>query len=94
MKIKRMSKSTIKIFLISMFLTSFFVISLAAFLVAEKNSLKTGIREIKKPLALYTSKNVIRFVVNDREFKFSTEPIQDTVNSRGLGALMLVVLSL
>lgn len=75
-------------------MTVFFILSLAAFLVAEKNSLKTGVREIKSPLALYTSGDEIRLVVNDRELNFSLKPIQDAVSGRGTAALMLVFLSL
>lgn len=75
-------------------MTVFFILSLAAFLVAEKNSLKTGVRKIKSPLALYTSEDEIRFVVNDRELNFSLKPIQDAVSGREAVALMLVFLSL
>lgn len=94
MKIKRISKSSLKIFMASFFLTAFFIMSLAAFVVVEKNSLKTGVREIKSPLALYSSDSEIRLVVNDRELEFSLEPIQNAVKSRGFGALLLVLLSL
>lgn len=94
MKIKRISKSSIKIFIASFFLTAFFMASLLAFIVAEKNSLKTGVREIKSPLALYTSEEKITFIVNDREFKLSLEPIRDALSSKGFGALLLVVFSL
>lgn len=91
---KRISKSSVKLFLTSLFLTAFFALSLAAFVVAEKNSLKTGVREIKSPLALYTSEEQIRLIVNDRELKFSLEPVLDAAKSRGFAALMLVFLSL
>ncbi len=94
MKIKRISKSSFKIFIASFFLTAFFLTSLLSFIVVEKNSLKTGIREIKSSLSLYTSGSEIRLVVNDREIKFSLEPLQDAINSREFGALMLVLLSL
>ena len=94
MKIKRISKSSVKIFFVSFFLTVFFMASLGAFVLAEKNSLKTGVREIETSLALYTSDDNIRLVVNDRELIFSSEPIKNTVKSRGLGAFVLVFLCL
>lgn len=94
MKIKRISKSSLKIFAASFFLTAFFISSVLAFIVAEKNSLNTGVREIKKTLALYTSDSEMRLIVNDREIKFSLEPLKQAVNNRGLGALVLVILTL
>lgn len=93
MKIKRISKSSIKIFITSFFLTAFFIMSLVAFIITEKNSLKTGIREINRPFALYTSDSEIRFVVNDRELNFSLEPLENVVKNRGFAALWLVLLS-
>ena len=94
MKIKRISKSSVKIFLVSFFLTLFFMASLGAFVLAEKNSLKTGVREIETSLALYTSEKSIRLVVNDREHNFSLEPIQNAVKSRKFGALLMAFLCL
>lgn len=93
MKIKRISKSSIKIFIASFFLTAFFIASLLSFIVVEKNSLKTGVREIEQAFALYTSGEELRLIVNDRELKFSLKPLQNTVGSREFGALMFMLLS-
>lgn len=93
MKIKRISKSSIKIFIASFFMTAFFISSLLAFVVAEKNSLKTGVREINDTFALYTLEQEMRLVVNDREIRLSLKPLNKAVSGRGFGALMLVILT-
>ena len=75
-------------------MTVFFMLSFGGFIVAEKNSLKTGVREIKSSLCLYYSENNIQLVVNDRELKFSLMPVKDALNSRQGTTFLLVLLSL
>ena len=94
MKIKRISKSSVKIFLTSLFLTVFFILSIAAFIVTEKNSLKTGVRQIKEPLSLYCSQKEICLTVNDRELKFSVQPVLNALKSREFSSFALVFLAL
>ena len=94
MKLKRISKSSIKIFIASLFLTAFFTVSIMAFAVVERNSLKTGIYSVKTPLSLYYSQNEIRLIVNDREMKLDLNPILEVIKSRGFAAVVTMLMTL
>ena len=94
MKLKRISKSSIKIFLASLFLTAFFIASIMAFAVAERNSLKTGIYKVETPLSLYCSQNEILLIINDRELKLDLNPILELVKSRGFAAMLTMLMTL
>lgn len=94
MKIKRISKSSVKYFFTSALLTAVFIIFVAGFIVTEKNTAAIGFEKISTPLSLSASEGRATLVVNDRELEISLKPLLYVFQSKTAYAALALFLLL
>lgn len=94
MKIKGITKSSVKYFCAAMILTAVFIAFAAALIIAEKNTSEVGFEKISTPLSFKVSGGSAVLTVNDRQHSISLLPIIRVCGSKAMHAVAVFFLLL